>query len=197
MYKKKIILIGSGGHARVLLDIIIQKNEKIHAVFDIKNELDNIFFKYPHIKLETELIKNFNPREFSMINGLGIIPGKDFKKREKIFNKFIDLGFTFGSLIHHSAIVSKSTCLLGGINIMAGAVIQPGVKISSNSIINTGAKLDHDCIIGKNVHIAPGAILCGSVKVGDSSFIGAGAIILPGTSVPENKIIPAGSVYKK
>ena len=79
---------------------------------------------------------------------------------------------------------------------MAGCIIQANTEIYENSIINTGVKIDHDCIIGKNVHIAPGVTLCGNVKVGDNSFIGAGVVGLPGTVIPSNSIIPAGDVLK-
>ena len=58
---------------------------------------------------------------------------------------------------------------------MAGSVIKAGTTIKKNTIINSRVTIDHDCIIGKNVHIVPGAILCGNVKVGNNAFIGAGS----------------------
>ena len=87
---------------------------------------------------------------------------------------------------------------------MAGAIIQPNCHIKANSIINTRTSIDHDCVIGENVHIAPGAILCGNVSVKKRAFSGAAACIMPrltigadgvgaGTAVLDN--VPAGSTY--
>ena len=78
------------------------------------------------------------------------------------------------------------------------------IYIKANSIINTRTSIDHDCVIGENVHIAPGAILCGNVSVKKRAFVGAAACIMPprltigvdaivgaGTTVLDN--VPAGS----
>ena len=74
---------------------------------------------------------------------------------------------------------------------MAGVVIQTSTIIHENSIINTGALIDHECVIQKNVHIAPGAVVCGKLDR-KNTFIGAGANILPNTIVPENSVVGAG-----
>lgn len=194
--EKKLILVGAGGHAKVILDIIDLNKKKVTAVFDLKDVLDVTFKKYIHIKTDQELSKKISYNKYDMVNGIGIIPGKNKEIRKKIFYKYKLLGFSFISIVHPSAVVSKIVKLGEGINIMAGCVIQAGTKIKHNTIINTGSTIDHDCEIGENVHIAPGVTICGNVKVGNNCFIGAGSTILPGAIIPEDKVIPSGLIVK-
>lgn len=98
------------------------------------------------------------------------------------------------TIIHWSAIVSPTAEIGKGAQIMAGAVIQAYAKIGMNTIVNTKASVDHDCIIGDHCHIAPGAVLCGSVVLGDGCFIGAGSVIVQGVKLNAGTFIPAGSL---
>ena len=80
---------------------------------------------------------------------------------------------------------------------MAGAVIQPGTHIASDSIVNTRAAIDHDCAIGKHVHIAPGCTLSGYVTVGDETHIGAGAVVIQGINVGKRCLVAAGALVNR
>ena len=75
---------------------------------------------------------------------------------------------------------------------MAGVVIQPGCAIGENSILNTSVGVDHDCQIGRDVHVAPGATLCGTVTVDDGAFIGAGATVIQGLRIGARAMVGAG-----
>ena len=77
---------------------------------------------------------------------------------------------------------------------MPGVVINAGTFIDENTIINTRACIDHDCRIGKHVHIAPGTILSGGVTIGDGTHIGSGSTIIQGVSIGKGNIIGAGSL---
>ena len=193
---KKLLIIGAGGHAKVILDTLSLHKKNIIAVFDKKKSLNQIFKDKLHIRNAIEFEKKISPNNYFLINGIGIVPGENKLVRKSIFNKYKKKGFTFLEIIHPSAIISKSSVLEEGVNVMAGSVIQAGTTIKKNTIINSRVTIDHDCIIGENVHIAPGAILCGNVKVGNNAFIGAGSIILPGARIEKNKIIPAGNLIK-
>ncbi len=193
---KNIIMLGSGGHAKVLIDIILSNKLKVYAIIDTRLELAEDFKNIKHIKKDKEIEKKYSPERYEILNGIGIIPGKKILLRKKLYDYYKKLGFNFTKVIHSTAVISKNSKLGEGINIMAGCTIQPGTEIKQNSIINTGANIDHDCFIGENVHIAPGVTLCGNVKVGENSFIGAGVVCIPGTVVPPNSIIPAGKILK-
>ncbi len=81
-----------------------------------------------------------------------------------------------------------------GLQLMAGAIIQPGVTFGENVLINFGALIDHDCNIGDHCVISPGAILCGNVTLGEGCFVGAGAIIIQGVTLDAETFVPAGTL---
>lgn len=189
-------MLGAGGHAKVILDIAKLTGIKITHIVDIKEKLDPLFYGLKHITSDNNITNNLHPKESYCINALGVIPGKSKLLRSTIYAKYIRNNYIFIKMIHPSAIISPNVTVESGVNIMAGAIIQTGSIIKQNSIINTGVLIDHDCQIEKDVHIAPGAVLCGNVKVGKKTFIGAGAKVLPNTIIPNNSIIPAGSLLK-
>lgn len=80
------------------------------------------------------------------------------------------------------------------VQIMAGAIIQPGCNIGHNVLINTGAQIDHDCTIGDHCVIGPGAILCGTVTLGEACCVGAGAVITQNVTLDAGTFVKAGSV---
>lgn len=99
----------------------------------------------------------------------------------------------FATIVHPSAIVDPTVALGAGSVVFAGCVIQPDTRIGAHAIVNTGASIDHDCAIGDAVHIAPGARLAGGVTLGDEVFVGIGAVIIPGVTVGTRATIGAGA----
>lgn len=97
----------------------------------------------------------------------------------------------FQTIVHDSAVVSKSAKIGEGTVIMAGAVVQANARIGKHCIINTGATVDHDCVIGDYAHIAPGAHLCGHVEIGEGTLVGVGVGIAPMCKVPAWSIVKA------
>ncbi|MBQ0372984.1 MULTISPECIES: acetyltransferase [Providencia] len=192
---KPLVLIGGGGHASVLADILFQQNRQIIAVIcpdDISSR--KIFKGISHLTLDHE-IKKFPPDQIRLINGLGILPHSNI--RMKVNSHFIQMGYQFDSVIANSAFVSDYVELGAGAQILSRAIIQTGVTIGENSIINTGAIIEHDCYIGNNNHIAPGAILCGGVATSDAVYIGANATIIQDITITKDSIIGAGAVITK
>ena len=116
----------------------------------------------------------------------------DIAARDRLYCKFDSPPWR--NLLHSSAVILSAIGPYSAIQAMAGAVIQPGCCSAPNTIINTRASVDHDCIIGYNCHIAPGATLCGGVIIGDHAFVGAGATIVHGVVLPDHTFIAAGSL---
>lgn len=88
----------------------------------------------------------------------------------------------FATLAHPSAIIARDAEIGEGTVIMAGVIIQPGVKIGRHCIINTKASIDHDCVIGDFVHIGPGCTLCGNVTVSEGKMVPAGTVLYQGAT---------------
>lgn len=99
----------------------------------------------------------------------------------------------FAAIVHPSAVVDPTVRVGAGSVVFAGAVIQPDTVIGRHAIVNTGASIDHDCVLGEAVHVAPGARLAGSVALGDEVFIGIGAVVIPGIAIGARTTIGAGA----
>jgi len=124
--------------------------------------------------------------------GVGSI--RDNSKRKMLYKKVKQIGFSMPFLIHPRSVVSKKIQISGGVQIMAGTIIQTGCMIGENTIINTGAIVEHDCIIGNHVHVCPGVVISGGCSINDGSFIGAGATLIHGIKVGRNSLVAAGAV---
>jgi sugar O-acyltransferase (sialic acid O-acetyltransferase NeuD family) len=186
-----VILLGAGGHGRVLLDVLLQQLFVVLYIADPRCERTRHLFDIPLINDDQALL-GYPAAEIRLVNGLG--SSGDTSKRRQIYEYFKEYGYEFATVIHQSAVVSQRTELGEGVQVMAGAIIQTGVKIGGNTIVNTRATIDHDCIIGKHAHIAPGAILSGGIRVGDGAHVGAGATVMQGLTIGRGSIIGAGAV---
>lgn len=182
---KPIIIIGAGGHAKVLIEVLRLCELKILGLLDINKTKGDLFCGV-QVLGNDEDISNFSPDEVVLVNAVGSFSGSDL--RCKVAKIFRDKGYSFKSTIHPASIVASDVSIEEGVQIMAACVLQPGVQIGMDSIINTGVIVDHDCIVGKNCHLSPGVTLSGGVQICDHVHIGTG------TSIIQNKIIGANSV---
>lgn len=192
---RKIVMLGSGGHAAALFDILQQNNETIDLIVAPHIPRERMIFKGIDVISDNEFTKTNHPNDVILINGIGMFPYS--LRREHIYTEYTTLGYQFKSIISKHAIISSSITLGEGVQILPGTIIQIGVHIGDNSILNTRSVVEHDCTIGKHNHIAPGAILCGGVSTGTSTFIGAGAVITQNIRIGEKTIIGAGTVITK
>ena len=192
-----IIIIGSGGHAKVVKELVEILGHKIIAVCDPNDSNKNHpFWKNIVFHRNESELQKYSKKTVFIANGLGHLP-KDNISRKKVFYFLNEMGFSFPALIHPASFVSNNAELYDGVQIMAGSVVQPGCIIKENTIINTSSSLDHDCKIEDNVHIAPGNTLCGSVTVGKNSFIGCGSSVIQSITIKEDTFIKAGSTIIK
>ena len=176
-----MILIGAGGHSKVILDIADLLNIKFKSVFDNKFEQRELFNEISVIS------KINNSKSEKAIIGIG-----NNRVRYRFDKEYNNL--EWATLIHPKAIISKDVVIVDGSVIMAGCIIQPGVRIGKHCIINTGACIDHDVEIGDFVHVAPNCSLAGGIKVLEGSFIGIGASVIPEVRIGSWSTIGAGSV---
>ena len=137
-------------------------------------------------------LENVDRKSVKIVNGVGY----SNTDRKKIYNKIKKMGFSFKSVLHPGAIISKYAQISEGSQVLAGAIIQTDTFIGVNSIINTGSKIDHDCNIGDHCHIAPGCVLCGHVKISDMVFLGSGSTVVPGAELKTQKFYKANSMIK-
>lgn len=178
-------VIGAGGHAKVVISVLLAAGIPVAAVYDDDKE-----------KWGCEVLKCKVLGPLSMIDDLARKPaimaiGNNHVRR-RLVSRFKKLYWI--TAIHPDAYVHPSVRIGAGSVVFAGAVIQPDTFIGEHCIINTGATIDHDCIIGDYVHIAPGTNLAGSVKVEEGAFLGIGSAAIIGITIGKWATIGAGGV---
>jgi sugar O-acyltransferase (sialic acid O-acetyltransferase NeuD family) len=192
-----LVLIGAGGHAKVVLALARALGREVVGVCDpvLAREGASKWRDVPVLG-DDDALASLSPQDIELANGIGQLPrGPHIRKR--LHELHTGRGFRFPALIHPSAIVDPSVAVEAGAQIMAGAVLQADVVVGESSIVNTGAQLDHDCVIGRHAHIAPGVVLCGGVTVRNLAFLGAACIVLPQLVIGERCMIAAGAVLAR
>lgn len=186
------ILLGAGGHAKVLLALCRALGHAVDGICDpdLHDQRAPLWEGIPVVG-DDSYLNTLTPSCTELINGLGHTIGSS--KRAELFISFRKQGFLFPKAVHPFAWVAPNTQLGNGVQVMAGSVIQTDSSVAANTIINSHASVDHDCVIEEHCHIAPGVILCGGVTVQQGVFIGAGATILPGVTVGSHSVVGAGA----
>lgn len=185
-----IVILGAGGHGKVVMDVVTK------AGFSVLAFLDDASEKHDQIIYGVRILGNFDQlKELTQKLPLGaVIAVGDNFIREKAYKKAQETGVTMITAVHPDAYVHSSVEIGPGTVVMPKSVINIDAKIGENCIINTGAIVEHDCIIDNHTHIASGAKLSGGVKAGENVLIGAGAVVLPEVSIGKNSTVGAGSV---
>ena len=189
---KTLIVVGGGGHAKVLIDAIRSGAEyDLVGIVDARLPVGHRVLDVPVIGSDDLLLRGEPPRSVLAL-GVGSIRGGD--RRKRLHDRFRELAYEFPVIRHARATVGPGVRLGDGTQVMAGAVVQPDTSLGPNCIVNTAAVIEHDCTIAGHCQAAPGAVLGGGVVVGECSFIGLGARVLPGIRIGCHVTVGAGAV---
>ena len=190
----KLILIGAGGHSKVIQDIAAAGREyELYAIVAdniTKTEIHGGIIR-AHTSFLTEIPKS-ELAEYKFCLAIG-----DNVVRKQLFCRLAIPVEQYAVLIHPSATISRSARIGYGTVVMPNAVINADATIGNHCIVNTGAVVEHDNRLADYVHISPNTTLCGTVSVGEGTHVGAGAVIIPGKKVGRWSIVGAGAVVTK
>lgn len=179
---KKVIVIGAGGHGRVIADIIDLSGDVVLGFLDDKEPEHVLNISY--LGKIIDLIKY--QQETFFIVAIG-----DNHTRKQIMEAY-DLNWY--TAIHPSAVIAPDVEIAEGSAIMANAVINTGSKIGKGVIVNTAATVDHDNVLANYVHISPGAHLGGTVNIGSETWIGIGAVVSNNINICGECVVGAGAL---
>lgn len=181
-----LVVYGSGGHGKVVCDILLASGEEVSGFVDDRPEAANAtVLGLPVLGSFAWLLAS--PSRVAL--GIG-----DNTARARVAESCLAAGSTLATAIHPRAVVAGSARLGEGAVVMALAVINPDAVVERGGIVNTAAIVEHDCSIGAYAHVSPNASIGGGCQVGAFAHIGIGATMLPRTSVGERSIVGAGSV---
>lgn len=191
-----MLIIGASGFAKELLEVCYQNSEFDNLTFydDINFHKDKKLFDKFNVITNLEEASTY----FELIDNKFTLGIGNPLSRKKLFNKFINIGGFFTSIISKKALVgSFETVIEHGCNIMPNVTITNGVKIKTGTLINQMASIGHDVTIGEFCEICPQVSISGNCIIDSYSFIGTGAIILPKIKIGKNVIVGAGALVNK
>ena len=182
MSAEPVVVIGAGGHGKVVVSALLAAGIRVPCVLDDDREKwgSEIFGVPVRGPVSNEV-------EAGRLAVLGIGRNEDRKR----FAETSDLNWT--TVVHPHAWVHPSVFLGAGTVVFAGAIVQPDTVIGRHVIVNTGALIDHDCEIGDYAHLAPGVKLSGGVRLDEGVFLGIGSCTIPGVNVGEWTTVGAGA----
>ena len=186
--KKRLVIIGAGGHGKVCANVALRMNQWKDIVFLDDHQNDDVLG-----------FRVVGPIDVSLISDQDdtFVAIGDNKKRSQLIEILLEHHHKLVTLIDPSALTGLKVKIGLGTLIMPKAVINADTIIGQGVIINTASIVEHDCIIGNYVHVSPNASLGGNVQVGDLSWVGIGSCIIHSVRVTDNVIIGAGSVVIK
>ncbi len=187
-----IILIGSGGHAKSIVDAIERQGK--YQIKGFLDHADNQHVTYKHYKVigeDKDALQYYTQGIQNVCISIGYLGNSTL--RDKLYDSLKAIGYQFPVIIDPSAVIANDVIIEEGSFIGKNAVINSNSYIGKMNIINTGAIVEHDCVIKDFCHISVHATLCGNVHVEDHSFIGAGAVVVQGCSIGKDVIVGANS----
>lgn len=182
----KTAIVGSGGHAGVVMDAASLLGIQFDGIIDDTLEAGS---RIGLIEVLGGTSENY--ADYSVFIAIG-----NNESRRRICES-IKVGGFMPAIIHPSANVATSAMIGRGVFIAAGANIGNKSSVGLMSIVNTHANLDHDSSIGMFSHLAPNSSTGGRVTIMDECLIGIGASIRDGISIGSRTTIGMGSVVTK
>lgn len=182
-----VLIIGAGGHAKVVADILLAMRQDVLGYVDD----DPLLWGHSYLGLPVlGPIELLSVLEFDrVVCAIGAN-----RVRHTLVERFSSIvNGRWINAIHPQAVIGRGVQLHEGVVIAAGVVVCVDTEIREHSIINTGSSVDHDCCIGAYAHVAPGSHLAGGVRVGEGSLLGVGVSVIPNITVGEWTVIGAGA----
>jgi sugar O-acyltransferase (sialic acid O-acetyltransferase NeuD family) len=185
---RPLVILGAGGHAKVVCDILLANQLVVAGFLDPKEPVGSLFFGLPVLGDDDWL--RTHPSLVAL--GLGANGG-----RERLARFALAQGSRLCSAIHPRAVIAPSARIGDGVVIAALAVVNPDASVERGAIVNTGAIVEHDCVVGEFAHLAPNSTMGGGCRVRRLALLGTGAAMLPGTTVGEGAIVGGQAVVTR
>lgn len=184
------MILGCGGHGRVILDIVLRGRHRVVGFLDDNPAKHGKVIHGVKVLGASDVLLAL--RKTQRVQGVVVAIG-DNHRRAEIFARVREWGFKTPNIIHPQTMLATHTQVGEGVVIMAGVVVNPGARVGNNVCINTGARIDHDCLLRDHCHIYPGATLTGGVEVGEYSYVGSGAVVNPCLKIGRESFVGTGA----
>ncbi len=180
----KLVVIGAGGHGKVVVDTCQAAGWKVLGTADIYPH--RTIFGLPHLGPPDDL--RVEQPDVQAVLAIGC------NATRRAIAQRLEGRLSWATIIHPAAIVSPKARVEEGTVILAGAVVEADAVVGRHTILNTGCQVGHDNVIGAFCHVATGAVLGGMVTLGAGVLVGLSAAVLPNCTLGEWGTMGAGAV---
>ncbi len=185
--KDKLLIIGAGGHGKVVADIALKMDRWKEIAFLDDNEEFKTSMGIEVIGKSADMYRYI--KDYDIFVAIGT------NEMRKIIQEKLEIrGANIPVLIHPEAVIGREVEIGVGTVIMAGVVVNCCTTIGKGCIINTGATIDHDNVCEDYVHISPGVHTAGAVRIGKGTWLGIGSIVSNNITITSGCTIGAGAV---
>jgi UDP-perosamine 4-acetyltransferase len=194
MTRNRVVVVGAGGHAREVLEILLAARSAGDAVEPIG------------------FLDDANGGAGEMLNGLPVLGGLEWLEGpdaegvsavcavgtpsvcERLADRVRTLGVRVASAVSPQAWIASTAALGEGVLIFPGVVVNANADVGDHVTLNVGSSVSHDARVGRFASVGPGARLAGNASLGDRCFVGMGASVIHGVKVGDGCVIGAGAV---
>ena len=187
---KPLLMLGCGGHARSLIDLVETVGLwRIQGLLGLPEQVGTSVMGYQVIGTDADL-RSLRTTCPAAVLAIGQLP--DATTRQRLAALLEQLGFHCPVVISPHAVVSRHAQLGAGTVVGHGAIVNAGAVVGSHCTLNTRALIEHDARLGDHCHVSTGALVNGGVQLGSGCFIGSGAMLREGLQLPSGTVISAG-----
>ncbi|MBM3285922.1 MAG: acetyltransferase [Candidatus Eisenbacteria bacterium] len=190
-----IVIVGSGGHGRGILEILRAAAEAGGFPCTVVGFLDDDPSRrdaepaglkvYGSVRVAGDFIREGH----RFLIGVG-----EPKARREVALRLAELGAVFAIAVHPRATLYGGITISPGAVVGAGATIAASTRLGEHTLVNLNATVGHDCVLEPFATVGPGANVGGNVRLGEAAFVGMNGSVLPGRSIGAEGQLGAGSV---
>lgn len=194
MTGNRVVIVGAGGHAREVLEIL-------WACRAAGDPVEPVGF-----------LDDADGGRAATLNGLPVLGGLEWLEGaeahgvsavcavgtpavcERLAGRVRSLGVPVASAVSPDAWLATTAVLGVGVLVFPGVVVNANADVGDHVTLNVGSSVSHDAHVGRFSIVGPGARLAGNARLGDRCFVGMGASVIHGVRVGEGSVIGAGAV---
>jgi sugar O-acyltransferase (sialic acid O-acetyltransferase NeuD family) len=192
MVDRPVIVIGAGGHAKVLVDALLLCGARVLGCTDADPSRHGGHVLGVPVLGDDGALAAHRRDAVDLVIGIGSTRGQPL--RRDMHRRLAAAGWRIAGVRHPACIVAPSARLDASVQVLAGAVVQAGAVVEEGSILSTGSVVEHDVRVGAFCHVAPRAVLCGDVIIGEGVHVGAGSVVLQSLRLGAGMVVGAGAV---
>lgn len=191
---QKVVILGAGGFAREVADILRD--------FHGEGGLELLGFVERDSSRKGELLNDSYVLggwdDIADRTGLLAVAGSgDIAPRKRQVAEIEGLGLESPVLVHPNVVASPFVTYGAGTIVCAGTILTNNIVVGRHVVLNLGVTVGHDVVIGDCSVLSPGVHISGWVEIGTDCYFGTGAVVLPRVKIGDGAVVGAGAVVNR